>query len=72
MYMIADMVDLPKQKWPSSAHRTVAVNLATCNPRVSTLDALAEVCRAVASIPITRIKTVTPAECAAEFQVPYI
>lgn len=66
------MIDMPKTQWKSPEHRTVAINLAICNPKVNSLDKLTEVCEAVNNIPQDRIKTGTVADCITDFQVPYL
>lgn len=62
MYMLDDMIDmglLSGQKWPSPAHRTVACNLALCNPMVKNRDTLTDIVQKVRNIPKTEIKTMT-------------
>jgi hypothetical protein len=59
MYMLEDMIDMglkKGQKWPSPAHRTVACNLALCNPLVKNRDTLTEIVQKVRAIPKTEIK----------------
>lgn len=62
MYGMEEMIDLglmDKQKFPTKAHRVVAVNLAICNPSVSSRDHITEIVQAVISVPRSEIKTVT-------------
>jgi len=62
MYMLEDMIDMglkPRQKWPTDAHRVVAMNLALNNPLVRTRDTLTEIVQKVRKIPKTKIETVT-------------
>lgn len=62
MYMIPDMLEMglkPGQKWPSDAHRVVAMKLCLCNPLVDHMDALIDLIQKINSIPEDKIKTVT-------------
>lgn len=75
MYIFPDMIDMglkDGQSWPSDAHRVVASRLGLSNSRVTTRDALTELCQAVIAIPQDRIETVTHNDCAIEFKVPFI
>lgn len=65
MYMFEEMIDMGlklRQKWPTPAHRVVAVNIAICNPLIFTRTAFNDVVQKVCKIPKSKIKTVTLAE----------
>lgn len=65
MYMMESMIDMgleEGQKWPTSAHKAVACNLALCNPLVKNRDTLTDIVQKVCKIPKSEIKTVTMAE----------
>jgi hypothetical protein len=60
MYLIDDMIEMglkDGQKWPTKAHRNVAINLALGNPLICTRDALTGVVQKVCAIPEKDIKT---------------
>mgnify|MGYP001566961034 CR=1 FL=1 len=64
MYMIKSMIEMgleKGQKWPSPAHKTVACNLALCNPLVKDRDTLTDIVQKVCKIPKAEIKTITMA-----------
>ncbi len=61
-----------KGEWKSPEHRTVAINLAICNPKVNSMNKLIEVCTAINNIPHNRIKLVTLEDCITEYQIPYL
>ncbi len=64
MYLLEEMIDLglkPRQKWPTDAHRVVAVNLAIGNPLIRNRDALTGIVQKVREIPKSKIKTITMA-----------
>lgn len=70
MYGFAEMIEMGLQEgeeFASEDHRTVAVNLGICNPRVTTRDTLVGLVTAVNKIPADRIRTVTPDELKSEF-----
>jgi len=61
MYMLESMIEMglkDGQKWPSKAHRAVALNLAICNPLIKTRDDLMSVVGKVCEIPKLEIKKV--------------
>lgn len=65
MYIFDEMIDMglrKNQKWPSEAHRAVAMNLGLCNPLITARDDLTAVVQKVCKIPADKIKTVTFAE----------
>ena len=65
MYLLDSMIDMglkPRQKWPTAAHRAVAINLAIGNPMIRTRNALTEIVQKVRRIPVSKIKTVKVAE----------
>lgn len=65
MYMMEHMIDMglkPRQQWPTDMHRVVAVNLAICNPMITTRDALIEIVQKVRQIPAAEIETITVPE----------
>lgn len=62
MYLIPDMIDmgLPEgAKWPTPAHRQVAINLFIQNPAIKGMDMLCEGVAKVLKIPNGKIKKVT-------------
>jgi len=62
MYLIPEMIDmgLPKgAKWPSAAHRQVAINLFIQNPAIKGMDMLQDGVSKVLKIPNGKIKKVT-------------
>ena len=75
MYMLPDMIDLGFQhdeepKWTSEDHKTVAMNVCLCNPRVTTRDSLIDMVAKINKIPQERIRTVTLNDLRDEFEVP--
>ena len=65
MYIFDEMIDMGLRKgqgWPTDAHRVVAMNLALCNPLITTRDKLTDVVQKVRKIPKTKIKSVTLAD----------
>lgn len=62
MYLFPEMIDmgLPKgAKWPTPAHRTVAINLFIGNPDIKDMTMLSECVSKVIRIPNGKIKKVT-------------
>lgn len=75
MYLLPEFVDhglKNEERWPSEAHRKVAIAAAIGNGRVTTMDALQEVVRCVIQVPLDRIKTITFEELANEFNCPFV
>lgn len=66
MYIVPSMIALGfadgVERWPSKAHKQVAMNLALCNPMVKTRDSLMHVVACVNKIPAERIEKITFAE----------
>jgi len=75
MYYLNDMVDMgleKDQEWPSTAHKKVAINIATGNSLVTTKEVLTEVVQAVLKVPKNRIMLITHVELVNEFNCPGI
>lgn len=75
MYAFESMIDIARpaiKKWPTPAHRKVAVAIAICNPRVRTAGSLIDIAKAVCAIPKSEIKKVTLADCAQKYAVPFV
>lgn len=76
MYIFPSFVDQAaanaKVEWPSSMHRDVAINLGTCNPRVTKMDQLMEIVQTVCKIPIERIDSITVRQLVDEYNMEHI
>jgi len=73
MYTHPSFVDMglgEGERWQSDTHRVIACRIALGNPNVTTRDKLTEVCRAVNSVPETRISSITYGQLLNEFGLP--
>lgn len=65
MYVFENMIEIGMgkgKKWPSGAHKKVAINALLCNPRITSAEILKRNIEIINKIPKERIKKVTRAE----------
>jgi hypothetical protein len=65
MYVFPEMIEIGMkkgEKWPSKAHKTVAMNALLCNPRITSAEIMKRNIEIINKIPKERIKKVTRAE----------
>ena len=70
MYIFPEMLSIARKKFPTKAYKTVAENIALCNPNVHTADMMIAVVEAILKVPKNRIKTITYNELVDEFGMP--
>ena len=71
MYLLEEQIDMTEVEFQTEKHQQLACIIGICNPRVTTLDQLTDIAKAVNKVPEERIKDVTYGELSEEFGLPY-
>ena len=73
MYIVSDFIDmglLEGQVWPSEVYRTVASNIAICNPNVRDRDTLTQIVQSVLKVPERDIRFITLDQLIQKYNLP--